>query len=270
MESVTLVSGGWTAVWQGALASLIAGSATGLGALPAFALRALDPRTEDTLLSFAGGIMLAATAFSLLLPGLDAATARTGSPLAGATVVAAGMLLGAAALWAVHGVLPHEHFIKGAENVGDRTVGRLWLVIFAIGLHNFPEGLAVGVGVGGDRSIGGTAGEAITLGIAIQNMPEGLVVALALLRLGYGRLAAVSVALLTGLVEPVGGLFGALAVAFAEALLPWGLSFAAGAMLFVISGEIVPETHRRGFETSATFGLMIGFVTMMVVSQSFT
>lgn len=265
----TLATGGWPAVWAGTGASLLAGLATGVGALPAFFLGRIEPRTEDILLGFAGGVMLAATAFSLLLPGLDIATAHTGTAARGALLVAAGMMLGAVVLWGLHRYLPHEHFVKGHEGVDTGEVRRIWLLVFAIGLHNLPEGLAVGVGVGGDTSAGGVAGMAITLGIALQNMPEGLVIALALMRHQlYRPLIAVSVALATGLVEPVMGFAGALSVAFAAALLPWGLAFAAGAMLFVISGEIVPETHRRGFETSATFGLMTGFVAMMVMSHT--
>jgi ZIP family zinc transporter len=259
---------GWSAVLLGGGASLIAGLATGVGALPALALKGIAPRTEDTLLGFAGGIMLAAMAFSLLLPALDIASARTGAPGAGAALVAAGMVLGACALWLIHRFVPHEHFIKGAEGRGLVAVRRMWLFVFAISLHNLPEGLAVGIGVSGDVSAEGRAGLAITLGIAVQNMPEGLVVALALMRERYSRATAILVALATGLIEPVGGLVGAAAVTFIAGLLPWGLAFAAGAMLWVISGEIVPETHRRGFETSATFGLMAGFVAMMVVSRS--
>jgi zinc transporter, ZIP family len=176
------------------------------------------------------------------------------------------MLLGAVVLWAIHRYLPHEHFIKGREGMDAANLRRIWLFVFAIGLHNLPEGLAVGVGVGGDRSADGAAGLAITLGIALQNMPEGLIVAVALAGEGYSRGFAFMIAVLSGLVEPIAGLFGAFAVNIAGMMLPWGLAFAAGAMLFVISDEIVPETHRRGHATEATFGLMTGFVFMMMLS----
>lgn len=262
------MTSGWSAVWMGGGASLVAGLATGVGALPALALDKVSDRTEDSLLGFAGGVMLAATAFSLLLPALDIAGARAGSAAAAALVVGGGMLLGALTLWLVHRYLPHEHFIKGHDSRDTAGLRRIWLFVFAITLHNMPEGLAVGVGVGGDVSADSGAGLAITLGIAVQNMPEGLVVALALLRERYSRATATLVALATGLVEPLAGFAGAAAVTFVGGLLPWGLAFAAGAMLWVISGEIVPETHRRGFETSATFGLMVGFVAMMIVSRS--
>ena len=132
--------------------------------------------------------------------------------------------------------------------------------MLAITLHNVPEGLAVGVGFGtGDLG----PATALAIGIGLQNIPEGLAVAVALLTLGYSRGQAVAVATATGLVEPVGGLIGVVAVTLAEPLLPWGLAFAAGAMIFVISDEIIPETHRHNHQNQATGGLMVGFVLMM-------
>lgn len=261
-----MIAGDWSQVWLGAGASVAAGLATGVGALPILAVRRISPRLNDILLSAAGGVMLAATVFSLILPGLAVAGQSTGSPASATLLIAAGMMLGAITLWAIHRYLPHEHFIKGREGVNSANLRRIWLFVFAIGLHNLPEGLAVGVGVGGDRSADGAAGLAITLGIALQNMPEGLIIAVALAGEGYRRGFAFTIAVLSGLVEPVAGLFGAIAVNIAATMLPWGLAFAAGAMLFVISDEIVPETHRRGHATEATFGLMTGFVAMMMLS----
>jgi ZIP family zinc transporter len=223
------------------------------------------------LLSGAGGIMLAASAFSLLLPGLDVAAGTVGNDALAGIMIAAGTLLGGTAFWAVHNFLPHEHFIKGAESgagisEGDQLLAkRLWFFILAITLHNFPEGLAVGVGFGGSDE---AAGWALTLGIGIQNMPEGFIVALAMVSLGYSKMIAFAVAFLTGLVEPAGGLVGASAVAFVQPLLPWALAFAAGAMLFVVGGEIIPETHRKGRETEATFGLLLGFCLMIVLDTA--
>jgi ZIP family zinc transporter len=137
----------------------------------------------------------------------------------------------------------------------------VWLFVFAITLHNVPEGLAVGVGFAGENNARALP---LALGIAIQNMPEGLAVAAALLTLHYSPARATAIALATGMVEPVGGLLGAGVVSISTALLPWALTFAAGAMLFVISHEIIPESHRNGHETSATVGLLIGFVLMMM------
>ncbi len=212
------------------------------------------------MLGFAAGVMLAASFFSLIIPGIDVAQAQGATRLGAVTLVIAGILFGAASLWTVHRYLPHEHFIMGRQGPDAPRFRRIWLFVIAITLHNFPEGLAVGVGFGGDDS-----GKAIALaiGIGLQNMPEGLAVAVALLSLNYGRAQAFFVALLTGLAEPIGGLLGAGAVTIAQSLLPWGLAYAGGAMIFVISDEIIPETHRRGFENHGTVGLMIGLVVMM-------
>jgi ZIP family zinc transporter len=137
----------------------------------------------------------------------------------------------------------------------------------AITIHNFPEGLAVGVSFGsGDVA----AGLVVATAIGLQNMPEGLAVALPLLREGYSRRRSLWYGTLTGLVEPVGGLLGVALVSVFHPILPWALAFAAGAMLFVVSDEIIPESHRKGFEREATFGLIAGFVIMMVLDSLFS
>jgi ZIP family zinc transporter len=252
--------------WAGVLASLIAGLAAGVGALPVFLVDRASRRVQDVLLGSAAGIMLAATCFSLLLPGLEIAALRAGGVLAGGLLVGAGVMAGAVGLWLAHSLVPHEHIIKGKESLdgglAPRNVRRIWLFVLAITLHNIPEGLAVGVGVASGEAADGLA---LTIGIFLQNLPEGFVVALALLPLGWSRLQAVLVALATGAVETVGGLIGAGAVALSAAVLPWALAAAAGAMLFVISHEIIPETHENGHETPATFGVVGGFVLMMLL-----
>jgi ZIP family zinc transporter len=241
-------------------ASLAAGLATGVGALPVLVLGRIPPRLESAMLGFAAGVMLAATMFSLIVPGLEAAREGDGGQGRALLVVGTGIMLGALALWLIDEHAPHEHFIFGREGRPTTSLRRIWLFIIAITLHNFPEGLAVGVGFGAGDLGNATA---LALGIGLQNLPEGLAVAVALIGERYGRAEAFGIALLTGLVEPVGGLVGVTAVVLAEPLLPWGLAFAAGAMLFVISDEIIPETHRKGVQKVGTFGLMIGFVVMM-------
>ncbi len=248
----------------GALASLGASLGTALGALPVLAFRRVSVRAQDVLQSVAAGIMLAATAFSLVMPGMVAARAQTGAQLAAALVVTGGILLGAAAVHLVHRHAPHLHFQGGPEGPPSRRLTQVWLFVVAITLHNFPEGMAVGVGFGGGIPSGTTLGVAIFL----QNLPEGFLVALGLYAAGYRRARAVLVSCATGLVETVGGLFGAAAVAAAAAALPWAMGIAAGAMLFVISHEIVPETHRNGHEVEATFGLVAGFVLMLVMGAA--
>jgi ZIP family zinc transporter len=244
----------------GSIASLLAGLGTLLGALPAVALRRVSDRVQDVFLGFAAGVMLAASFFSLILPGLEAAQDQGASEAGAALLVVSGVLLGGACLWLVHGLVPHEHFVLGREGPETEKVRRIWLFVIAITLHNFPEGLAVGVGFGGGDIANGTA---LAVGIGLQNMPEGLAVAIALLTLNYSRGRALLVAAATGLVEPLGGVLGVTAVTLAAPLLPWGLAFAAGAMIFVISDEIIPETHRPGMEKYGTAGLMIGLVVMM-------
>lgn len=242
----------------GFLASLAAGLATGIGALPVLFTRNISQKAQDIMMGFGAGVMLAATSFSLIIPAIDA----VGEGLKAALIVAGGMIVGGVFLWLSDRALPHEHFIKGPEGSDAKNIRRIWLFIIAITLHNFPEGLAVGVGFGGGDIQNGTS---LAVGIGLQNMPEGLVVALALLTERYSVGKALGIAFLTGLVEPIGGLLGAGVVTFAQPILPWGLAFAAGAMLFVISDEIIPESHRKGFETEATFGVMLGFVIMMIL-----
>lgn len=252
-------------VWLGALASLMAGLATGLGALAVFFIKSLSDRLQDSMLAGAAGVMLAASFFSLLLPGLEYGETLVGTTWGAALLVIFGVLSGAAALFYIHQKLPHEHFGLGREGPSAAHIRRIWLFIIAITLHNFPEGMAVGVGfAGGDVR----NGYVLATGIGIQNIPEGLAVAFSLLAIQYSRIKAFGIALLTGLAEPIGGLFGASLVWLAEPIMPWTLGFAAGAMLFIISNEIIPETHRNSYKTLATFSLLAGFVVMMFLDAT--
>lgn len=251
-------------LWAGILASLLAGLAAGLGALPVYVVHRVSQRSQDVLLGGAAGLMLGATAFSLVVPGMEAA-AEFVPPMLSPVMIGVAMFAGAILLAAIHRVLPHEHFIKGAEAVGAARLRRVWLFVIAITIHNFPEGLAVGVSFGGG-DVGN--GLAVTIAIFLQNLPEGFAVALALIGLAWRPTPAVLLALATGAVETVGGFVGAGLVSLSAALLPWGMGLAAGAMLFVISHEVIPETHRNGHETPATFGLMAGFVLMMILDTA--
>jgi ZIP family zinc transporter len=250
-------------------AALKAGSwaalATAVGTVPVMLSRSLSERIQDTLFGFGAGVMLAACAFSLIIPGLAASRGGgAGAWEAGGTVGAA-ILLGALALLLMERWVPHEHFIKGVEGRAARTLRRTWLFVFAIALHNLPEGLAIGVAFASADQVGAVA---LATGIAIQDVPEGLVVAVALLAAGYRRRLAVGLGMASGLIEPVGAVLGAIVVSYSAVMLPWGLGFAAGAMLFVISHEIIPESHRKGHEVWATGGLMVGFVLMMLLDTA--
>lgn len=254
----------------GTLASFLAGQATTLGALPVFFLRGISQRTQNAFLGFAAGIMLAASFFSLIIPGLEAAgELHGGNETIAALIVSGAVLLGATTLHILNRLAPHEHFISGPMSGAERSkLSRIWLFVIAITIHNFPEGLAVGVSFGSpDQSIGYTT----AFGIGLQNMPEGLAVALSLVAVGYSRLFSFLVALLTGLVEPIGGFLGIGAISLSAELLPWGLGFAGGAMIWVVSSEIIPETHRDPKEgtATATFALMIGLTVMMSLDWIF-
>jgi ZIP family zinc transporter len=244
----------------GFVASLLAGLGTFIGALPVLFIPRISQRAEGILLGFGGGVMLAATAFSLIMPGTAAAVEQGNSQAIAALIMVLGILFGGWCLNFIHANFPHEHFFKGEDGNHDAALARIWLFIIAITLHNFPEGLAVGVSFGsGDVS----TGLPVAIGIGLQNIPEGLVVAVALVSKGYTARYALMVSLLTGLVEPIGGLVGAAVVSVSNVILPWAMAFAAGAMLFVISDEIIPESHRKGLEKEGTLGIMVGFVVMM-------
>ncbi len=247
------------------LAGSIAAGATVLGTLPALFAHSLNRRLQDSMLGFGAGIMLAAASFSLVLPALDTAGRLGAGPWGSGLAVGLSLLVGAGLVMWLERMLPHEHFIKGREGAVAQKLRRTWLFVFAIALHNLPEGVAIGVGYAGNE---GMRANALAMGIAIQDVPEGLVVAVALLAAGYRRAVAVGLGIASGLVEPVGAVLGAAVVGYSAALLPWGLGFAAGAMLFVISHEIIPESHRKGHEAYATAGLMIGFVLMMVLDTA--
>lgn len=251
---------------------MVAAFATALGTVPVIFSQRMSQRTQDTLLGFGAGVMLAACVFSLILPGIEAVNSQgiwEGRPAAAASIICVAIVLGAAAMMAIDRMLPHEHFIKGREGRdadAARQLQRTWLFVFAIALHNFPEGVAIGVGYASH----GLTGNALATGIAIQDIPEGLVVAVALLAAGYRRMTAVVLAMLTGWIEPIGAVIGAAIVTTSVSVLPWGLGFAAGAMLFVISHEIIPESHRKGHETFATGGFMLGLVLMMWLDITLT
>jgi ZIP family zinc transporter len=243
-------------IWFGLTASLLAGLATGAGALPVLFTKRISDRLLDIMLGFSAGVMLAATSFSLIVPAID---------LSGPLVAVFGIILGALVLHLIDRFVPHFHPALGAEGPPSK-LSRVWLFVLAITIHNFPEGMAVGVSFGGGDV---AAGLVIATAIGLQNMPEGLAVALPLVREGYSRRKSLLYGTLTGLVEPLGGLLGVALVSVFQPVLPWGLAFAAGAMLFVVSDEMIPESHRKGFEREATFGLIAGFVVMMLLDCLF-
>ena len=257
----------WTAetplAWQdGVLGGLAGAVTTALGAALALGLRQVSARSEDAMLGFAAGMMLAASAFSLILPGLAAARALTGHGGLAALVVCAGISLGVLLMLGLDQFMPHAHPHGGPCGPGHARVSRVWLFVWAIALHNLPEGMAIGVGFAqNDWQVA----MPLTTAIAVQDIPEGLAVAISLRAAGMAVGRAVLLAAATGLMEPLGALLGvSLSSGWALAY-PLGLGLAAGAMLFVVSHEVIPETHRHGHQTTATLGLMAGFMLMLAL-----
>lgn len=245
----------------GFLASVLAGLATVLGALPAVFMKNISFRAVNFMMGMAAGIMLAATAYSLVEPGVEFGNNLW--PGWGVYVVVGGIMLGAWFLdWAERAV-PHDLF-RGETDI-SAALRKVWIFVVAITIHNFPEGLSVGVSYGGGDWRNGTL---LAIAIGAQNIPEGMAVALPLIGVGYKPWKAVAIAMISGLVEPIGGLLGVTMVTIFEVLLPLAMGFAAGAMLYVIAYEIIPEIQSRERSRLAVFGVLVGFAIMTVLETT--
>ncbi len=250
------------------LATLFTWGVTALGAGSVFFARGFNQRVLDALLGFAGGVMIAASFWSLLAPSIELAETM-GVP--GWLPPLVGFLLGGVCLRGIDFVLPHLHPgspLSEAEGI-KTTWQRSVLLVLAITLHNIPEGLAVGVAFGavGAGLEGATIAGAVALavGIGLQNFPEGIAVAMPLRREGMSRLKSFWYGQLSAVVEPFAGVIGAVAVLIAQPLLPYALAFAAGAMIFVVAEEVIPEAYSAGNAHLATTGVMLGFAVMMTL-----
>ncbi|WP_425254800.1 ZIP family metal transporter [Janthinobacterium sp. NFX145] len=241
----------------------MAAAATALGTVPVLLSHKFSQRSYDCFLGFGAGVMLAATAFSLVLPALAAARQRVATPMHASLLVAFAMGLGMLLIVALNLVV-RERVQHGAP-VAASSLKRVWIFVLAVTLHNLPEGLAIGVGYAG---IDLDKANALAAGIAIQDVPEGLVVALALRSVGYSRRLSVAMGAASGLVEPVAALAGLALIGLSSALLPWGLAVAAGAMLFVIVHDAIPEAQRSGNGGFASIALVSGFLLMMVLDTA--
>ena len=256
---------------QALLATLFTWGVTALGAAVVFLFRSFKQTVLDTMLGFAAGVMIAASFWSLLAPAIALAEEVNGVP---AWIPAAvGFMLGGGSLWLVNKYLPHLHPRLAADKKEGvkSSLHRSMLLVLAITIHNIPEGLAVGVAFGAaslDLDIeGATLGSAIALaiGIGLQNFPEGTSVSVPLRREGYSRKKSFWYGQLSGIVEPVGGVLGALLVSQIRPILPYALSFAAGAMIFVVAEELIPESQMEKHKNWATLGLLAGFTIMMIL-----
>ena len=252
METLFAWIEGLDPTWQGLVGGLVIALLNMVGALVVLVWRRPSDRFLDAALGAAAGVMLTASFTSLILPGIE---------LGGVAPVLVGIVLGVALLDAADHLVPHLHAVMGLEGQEPGRIRAVWLFILAITLHNAPEGLAVGVGFGSGDLTNATK---LMLAIGIQNIPEGLAVSVAALNVGLGTYFYASmVGVRAGLVEIPLAVFGAWAVYMAEPVLPYAMGFAAGAMLYVISDEIIPETHRKGHERLATAGLILGVLVML-------
>ncbi len=259
-------------VKQALLAGLFTWVLTAAGASTVFFVRTVKRRLLDSMLGFSGGVMLAASYWSLLAPALE--ISRHGS-LPQWVPPTIGLLAGAAAIWVVDKSLPHLHLglpreaAEGPSTSWERSI----LLVTAITLHNIPEGLAVGVAFGGivsgvpEASL--AAAITLAIGIGIQNCPEGIAVAMPLRGDGVSAPKAFWYGQLSAIVEPIAAVVGAAAVVWAAPILPYALSFAAGAMIYVVVEELIPESHQKGNVDLATLSLMLGFAAMMILDVAF-
>ena len=240
------------------LTALGVGGATVIGSLMGFVFKNISHKFSDIVLSFAAGVMLAAAVLGLVLPSLE-----YGGEF-GLVITIAGIFAGALCLNLIDKLVPHLHKLVGAdiESHNNANLSKVLLFVTAIAIHNLPEGIAAGVGFGS-----GNNAEAILIagGIALQNIPEGMVIIAPMLAAGMSRKRTFLCALATGLVEVVGTLLGYFAVSLSAAILPFALAFAGGTMLYVISDEMIPETHAHGSQRGATYSLLAGFCLMLAM-----
>lgn len=239
------------------LTALGVGGATVIGSCIVFFFKELSHRFSDIFLSFAAGVMLAAAVLGLVLPSLEYGGKY------GLLITVPGIFVGALCLNLIDKLVPHLHKLVGPdiEEHNNQSLNKVLLFVIAIAIHNLPEGIAAGVGFGS-----GVTSRALMIagGIALQNIPEGMVIIGPMLSAGIPPRRAFVCALITGLIEVVGTLLGYFAVSIASAILPFALAFAGGTMLYVISDEMIPETHSHGNERGATYALLVGFCVMLV------
>lgn len=239
------------------LTALGVGGATVFGSLIGFAFKKISHRFSDIILSFAAGVMLAAAVLGLILPSLEYGGNH------GIIMTIAGIFAGALALNLIDKLVPHLHKMIGPdiEEHHQSNLNKVILFVLAIAIHNLPEGIAAGVGFGSGNT---TQALIIAGGIALQNIPEGMVIIAPMLAAGVTPQKTFICAMLTGVVEVIGTFIGFFAVSISTAILPFALAFAGGTMLYVISDEMIPETHAHGSERGATYSLLIGFSVMLI------
>ena len=243
------------------LTALGVGGATVIGAIIGFAFKNISHKFSDIVLSFASGVMLAAAILGLIMPSTEYGMEY--GKWIGILITVGGIFVGALCLNLIDKLVPHLHKMVGDEVEGhnNQQLSKVLLFVMAIAIHNLPEGIAAGVGFGSGND---TQALIIAGGIALQNIPEGMVIIGPMLASGVSRKKTFLIAMATGLVEVIGTLIGYFAVSIASAILPFALAFAGGTMLYVISDEMIPETHAHGEQRGATYSLLLGFCLMLV------
>ena len=246
------------------LTALGVGGATVIGALIGFAFKNISHKFSDIILSFAAGVMLAAAVIGLIIPSVEYGMDDYGVGVA-LLMTVVGMFVGALCLNLIDKLVPHLHALAGVDSEEHKNTGlsKVLLFVMAIAIHNLPEGIAAGVGFGSGNPADVSRALVIAFGIALQNIPEGMVIIAPMLAAGVSKKRTLLIASLTGLVEVVGTFIGYLAVSVSEAILPFALAFAGGTMLYVISDEMIPETHAHGAQRGATYALLGGFALML-------
>jgi len=242
-----------------------AAAATALGTLPILFSQNFSKRTYDCFLGFGAGVMLGATAFSLVIPALAASKAAGAGNWGASLSVGAGIMIGATLLLLMGRFISTDGILDTEDARLSHSMRRAWLFVWAVALHNLPEGLAIGVAYGG---IDLSKANSLATGISIQDVPEGLVVALALRTVGYGRVLSAALGMLSGVIEPIAAAAGVALIGVSAGLLPFALAAAAGAMLFVIVNDVVPESQENGNGTWASGALVFGFILMTVLDTA--
>ncbi|HEY0064976.1 MAG TPA: ZIP family metal transporter [Telluria sp.] len=264
---VDAISAAGTTVQGAVMGGSLAAAATAIGTLPVFFAQKFSQRSYDSMLGFGAGVMLGATAFSLIVPALAAARSAGTSDALSSVTVGGGIVFGALLILGLDSLISANSTDLGERHSAKESVKHTWMFVAAVALHNLPEGLAIGVAYAGQDP---GAARTLATAIAIQDVPEGLVVALALRSVGYGRMSAAALGAASGLVEPLAAGLGAVMIGLATNLLPLGLALAAGAMLFVIVHNVIPESHRNGHATFSSIALTIGFTLMTVLDTGIT
>ncbi len=251
-------------ILEGTLAAVFTSFFAAIGGFLVFLKKNYNTENINFLLNVAAGVMLSSSVFTLLAPAAASLSVGDESRYMGAFSISLAVIGGMLLVWLMHFIVPHEHE-PSADLLGGIDSKSAWLFVFAIAIHKFPEGLAVGVAYAGEKL---NNPNSLVIGIALQNIPEGLMVALSLVAVGWKRFSAAGIAALTGLMQPVGAMVGAFSAEISATFVPFAMAMAGGCMLFVIINEIIPQTYGCGENGKQTLAIMLGFVLMMYINMA--